>query len=120
MRWLGTVLYLEYTHRMWERNFWMLGSELTLDKAIEIARSHELAQAQMKNIILCGSTSTSCEQALHTVRQTSKHTSGAQTVRFRTERQNSKTEGQRLNAPLHVDIVNTKCMTTQVLPNSPS
>uniref|UniRef100_A0A674EBM2 Gypsy retrotransposon integrase-like protein 1 n=1 Tax=Salmo trutta TaxID=8032 RepID=A0A674EBM2_SALTR len=62
-----------------------VGSELTLDKAIDIARSHELAQAQMKTISR-RSTSTSREQAVHAVRQTSKHTSGAQRARFRTER----------------------------------
>ena len=58
-----------------------VGSEVTLDKAIDIARSHELAQAQMKNI-LRGSTCASREQAVHAVRQTSKHISGAQRAHF--------------------------------------
>lgn len=41
------------------------GSELTLEKAIDIARSHELAQAQLKTI--SNSMSTSREHAVHSV-----------------------------------------------------
>lgn len=40
-----------------------VGSDLTLDKAIDIARSHEIAQAQMKTI----DGSSSQEQAVHTI-----------------------------------------------------
>ncbi len=47
-----------------------VGSELTLEKAIDVARSHELAQAQLKTI--ASSMSTSCEHAVHAI---SGHTS---------------------------------------------
>ncbi len=47
-----------------------MGSELTLEKAIDVARSHELAQAQLKTI--ASSMSTSREHAVHAI---SGHTS---------------------------------------------
>ncbi|RXN35724.1 Retrovirus-related Pol polyprotein from transposon 412 [Labeo rohita] len=47
-----------------------MGSELTLEKAIDVARSHELAQAQLKTI--ASSMSTSREYAVHAI---SGHTS---------------------------------------------
>ena len=76
-------------------NLLNVGSEVT-DKAIDIARSHELAQAQMKTISR-GSSSASREQAVHCGQADIKaHLRCTESVFYKT--------------PQNVDIVDTKCM----------
>lgn len=42
-----------------------VGFDLTLDKAIDIARSHEITQSQLKTI--AGGNSGPCEQTVHAI-----------------------------------------------------
>jgi hypothetical protein len=80
-----------------------VGSELMLDKAIDIARSHEQAQAQMETISHSITRTSSAA-----VRQDIKAHLRCTESSFRTER--DITPKQSDTDSKHVDIVDTKCM----------
>lgn len=79
------------------------GSDLTLEKAVDIARSHEVAQVQLKTIVSTGANavSTGANAASQVVHAVSRRTHRAIAQR---PAQNKNSENSR-DSSNHVDIV---------------
>lgn len=71
-----------------------VGSDLTLEKAVDIARSHDMAQAQLKTIA-SGSGSGPREQTVHAISRQSKYTSS-----WKKRDDNSKRNPDRISRAL--------------------